>query len=84
VRPAPTIEQDCRRCVDVAANPRTASGRPRKCVYAGWSAAYIWLEIKQRLEDLANDMEDDRSWAVKQQRAVLNLVWHYRNGGRAE
>ncbi|KKM90214.1 hypothetical protein LCGC14_1240940 [marine sediment metagenome] len=64
-RARPEVEQICRLC---------ASLQP--CIYATWSAGYIWLEVEQRLERLAGS--DDVVWNVNQQRAILNLMWHFR------
>ncbi len=61
---ASRVDQSCRRC-----------GSGEKCVYATWSAAYIWLEIEQRLREVAKNT--DAVWNCDQQRAILNLLWHY-------
>ena len=64
-RARPTIEQSCMVC-----------SSHQKCPYTRWSTDYIWLEVKQRLERLASS--DDVVWNVNAQRAILNLMWHYR------
>lgn len=61
---AERIDQSCRRC---------ASGQ--RCVYAKWSAAYIWLEVETRLRELGKST--DEVWNCNEQRRILNLMWHY-------
>jgi hypothetical protein len=64
---ASRIDQSCRRC---------ASGQ--RCVKATWSAAYIWLEVEQRLAALgASAAEDEGVWRTDATRAILSLMWHY-------
>ena len=47
-----------------------------ECVYASWSKTALWLDIGRKLVNLARS--SNAVWAANEQRAVLNLMWHYR------
>ena len=49
------------------------------CLYASWSTDYIWLEVKRRLEQLADSKDD--MWNSNERRAIQNLMWHYSQRG---
>ncbi len=48
------------------------------CVYASWNKTVLWEEITQRLAQLTAHGSSDVVWNVNEQRAILNLMWHYR------
>ena len=62
---AELIDQSCRVC---------ASGG--QCVYANWSAKYIWVEVEKSLRELSRST--DLVWNCNEQRRILNLMWHYK------
>ncbi len=64
---ASRVDQSCRGC---------ASGQ--RCVKATWSAAYIWLEVEQALQELGRCSDGPAcAWCTLQHRRILNLMWHY-------
>ncbi len=48
------------------------------CVYASWNKTVLWEEITQRLAQLTAHGSSDVVWNVNEQRAILNLMRHYR------
>lgn len=63
---ATRVDQSCHRC---------KSGE--KCVYATWSAAYIWLEVEQRLQRLIECPQGPCAWCAHASQAIRSLMWHY-------
>ena len=69
---ATRVDQSCRRCA-----------RGEHCIYATWSAAYIWLEVEQGLYEIRwCDLREDKPGppcrtCEQRQRRILNLMSHY-------
>lgn len=60
---ATRVDQSCRRCA-----------RGEKCVYATWSAAYIWAEVEQALFHMRRC---SAGYHRRIHHYILNLMWHY-------
>jgi len=67
----PDVDQSCRVC---------KSGGDCYCV--GMGAEQIWAEIEKRAHRLG--LSNDPIWNCEEERAILNLMWHYRQREPAE
>lgn len=61
---AQRVDQSCRRC---------AGGD--SCPYRFYDAVTIWQQVDFRLQQVAKST--NAVWNCNEQRAILNLMWHY-------